>query len=246
MAEGGWMSRADQPVFVRAVGVSAGAVLTIYKASGGMPTPEFRIRRISSDMTAPGPGGGPGAAPPADAEVSLPLGLLVHVQTVGDVKALAPEWAGRPGSGRQVEGFSIAPVGPLGADDFEYQAILGEEWNTPWSRAGAFCGSRGMGLPLLGFRVRLTGAASAQYECRYWGSFANQGLVGPLSDGAACEADRAFLEAMRVVITPRSSQRAASAEDHAPASLPEGGVTAGGVLVAPGAKPAGKPRRSKK
>jgi hypothetical protein len=204
MADGGWISQSDQPVFIRAVGNAPGAILTIYKPAGPMPAPEFRIRRLTPDaaaMAVSAPRAVPSAA--ADGEASLPLMQLVHIQKVGDVQAPAPEWAGNPGSARQVEGFAITSGGDLTSDDFEYQAILGEDWNTPWAKGGAFCGSRGMGLPLLGFRARLIGAAAEAYECRYWASFANKGVIGPVQNGAACEADRAFMEALRVVVRPR-------------------------------------------
>lgn len=141
--------------------------------------------------------------------------LMAHVQGVGDLFADGAGWAGRAGGGTPVEGFSVLPDG-AGVEDIEYQAILGDQWNTPWTRGGGFCGSRGMALPILGFRVRLTGAAAQRLECRYWGSFVGGGEVGPLSDGAACQAGQAFLEAVRIVISPRAA-------DAPPASSGTGG-----------------------
>lgn len=65
-----------------------------------------------------------------------------------------------------------------------------------------------MALPILGFRVRLVGTAAERLECRYWGAFVGRGEVGPLGDGAACQAGQAFLEALRIVVTPRGSEDA--------------------------------------
>ena len=96
------------------------------------------------------------------------------------------------------------PIGTIGNDALEYQAVLGNNWNTPWFPAGEFCGSRGLALELLGFRLRLTDAVSEQYECAYWGSFVGKGIVGPVGDGEVCEAEGAPLEAIRVVVTPRA------------------------------------------
>lgn len=152
--------------------------------------------------------------------------LMTHVQGVGDLFADAAGWAGRAGSGAPVEGFSVMPE-DAGAGEIEYQAILGDQWNTPWIRGGGFCGSRGMALPILGFRVRLTGAAAERLECRYWGSFVGRGEVGPLSDGTACQAGQAFLEAMRIVVLPRATD----ASD--PADVPPG--SSGTGEPAPGA-----------
>ncbi len=141
--------------------------------------------------------------------------LMTHVQGIGDLFADAAGWAGRAGSGAPVEGFSVMPE-DAGAGEIEYQAILGDQWNTPWIRDGGFCGSRGMALPILGFRVRLTGAAAERLDCRYWGSFVGRGEVGPLSDGTACQAGQAFLEAVRIMVSPRATD----APD--PADVPPG------------------------
>lgn len=155
------------------------------------------------------------SVPPAQVGHSTPMAgagrsgvvLMAHVQGVGDVPADAQGWAGRSGSRSPVEGFSVAVDG-VDASEIEYQAILGDQWNTPWTRGGGFCGSRGMALPILGFRVRLVGAAAERLECRYWGAFVSRGEVGPLGNGAACKAGQAFLEALRIVVTPRGSEDA--------------------------------------
>ncbi len=241
MAEGGWLSQGDQPTFIHATGGpnggNSGVMLTIYKAAGQTAAPELRIRRVqpnAQSFAAPAEPAAPqheqaggeqargeqaGLAAPSDA-TALALLQLVHIQGLGDVQTATPLWAGRPGSGRQIEGFAILPSVDVGPDDIEYQAILGEDWNTSWTRGGAFCGSRNMGIPLLGVRIRLVGAAAERFECRYWGCFANTGVVGPRAAGEACEGHaaggRAVMEALRVVITRRP-----------PAALPEPAKPAG-------------------
>ena len=213
VSEGGWIWRGTDPTFVLAVGGPAGVVLTIYKASDGMPSPQVRIRHIGGHEMAPGQQ--PRAPRPLPAEAAIaaptpepvpsaaPLSQLVHVRGVGDVKTTGIGWTGRPGSGAPVEGFAIMPIGTIGNDALEYQAVLGNNWNTPWFPAGEFCGSRGLALELLGFRLRLTDTVSEQYECAYWGSFVGKGIIGPIGDGEVCEAEGAPLEAIRVVVTPR-------------------------------------------
>jgi hypothetical protein len=135
---------------------------------------------------------------------ALPVIQLVHLQGLGDLQAAAPQWVGRPGSGRQMEGFAILPSLDLAPEDIEYQAILGEDWSTPWVRGAEFCGSRNMGIALLGVRIRLVGPAAQLFECRYWGCFVNAGVIGPRTEGEVCDADRRVMEAMRVVITRRT------------------------------------------
>jgi len=212
MAESGWLSHNDQPTFIRAVGANAGVVLTIYKATGQTAAPELRIRRVQPNATsfvAPGAATAAPVAPvvtplAANDAPTLPVTQLVHLQGLGDVQVVAPQWAGRPGSGCQMEGFAILPSLGLAPEDIEYQAILGENWNTPWMRGGAFCGSRNTGIALLGVRIRLVGSAAERFECRYWGCFVNSGMIGPRTCGETCEAEHGAMEALRVVITRRT------------------------------------------
>jgi hypothetical protein len=67
-----------------------------------------------------------------------------------------------------------------------------------------------MALPLLGVRLRLKGAAAKSYTLRYAASFVDGTLVGPVNAGEACEAESlAALEAMQVMLEPRSTAAAA-------------------------------------
>jgi hypothetical protein len=52
--------------------------------------------------------------------------------------------------------------------------------------------------------LRLTGAAAAAHNCRYWGNFSGRGIVGPMPEGEACESNGAPLTGLRVDILPRS------------------------------------------
>ncbi len=246
-AEGGWLA-GGATAFVLVVGGRTRVMLTVYRAAGGMASPELRVRPLGTaaglaeaqgaaaagqaagapGRTAPGPAARevaptpaaampaagpapvaavapkPAPAPPRPAPAAgTGVVLLAHVQGVGDLFADAQGWAGRAGSGAPVEGFSVTADG-VAAEEIEYQAILGDQWNTPWTRGGGFCGSRGMALPILGFRVRLVAAAAERLDCRYWGAFVGRGEVGPLGDGAACQAGPAFLEALRIVVAPRA------------------------------------------
>ena len=257
LAEGGWIWKGDEPTFVLVVGSQAGIVLTIYRASDGMAVPQVRIRNIGGQAVSPThpmgiPPAKPGtaaaqpprerppaatpAAPSAGAEqasLAVPLSHLVHVRGVGDVKTTGTDWTGTPGSGAPIEGFAIMPIGMIGPESIEYQAVLGHNWNTPWFSGGEFCGSRGLALELLGFRVRLTGDAAETYECSVWGSFVGKPEVGPVLNGDVCEADGAALEAMRVVISPK---RDASAS-------PTDGEPDDGAAELAGPFPLDKPRR---
>jgi hypothetical protein len=218
MSESGFLFHGDLPAFVRVVGGTAGVLLTIYKSAGGMPSPELRIRYIRDDLQfQPVPAAtdhAPAAGEPLPlAEGALATQLLVHAQERGDVVAGAGEWAGTPGSRLLLEGFAVMvdPQTGVGSEELEYQAILGDGWNTPWFAAGEFCGSRGLALPILGLRVRLNGHAAGLYQCTYWGSFVGPGEVGPIADGEACEADGQPMDALRILITSKTPPPAAAA-----------------------------------
>ena len=218
-AEGGWLSRASDKVFILVAGGTARVILTIYKAGPDATAPEIRINNVTQDALAPAPP--PPPRPPAPAAKPTPaapgevaLRVAAHSTAGRVMEALHGGWAGEAGS--TLEGFLIDAAGEL-ESGFDYQAIIGVDWDTPWSRAGSFCGSRGLSLALLGFRVRLGPACAATHQCTYWGRFKDGGTAGPFSSGEACVLDGSELEAIRVVILRREL---AASTDKAPAAAP--------------------------
>jgi hypothetical protein len=82
---------------------------------------------------------------------------------------------------------------------------------TPWTSAGEFCGTRGTGVPLVAFAVRVNPAAASIYSCAYAGQFLSGTVVGPLSDGGLCRSEspgdplvaiELRLEAARTAVDP--------------------------------------------
>ena len=268
-SEGGWLVSNTEAAFVLVTGGRASAVLTIYRASDGMPAPEIRVRPVlqGGDLRAAAaatpalpPARVAAARPPAPAEVpqahtpgALPVNLLVHVTGVGDIPGKGGVWAGNPASTAPIEGFAVTGVPGVDLKEIECQGVLGQDWATPWHPGGEFCGSRGLALSLLGFRIRLTGAAARGFECQYWGSFAGHGIVGPVTAGAACESSGAPLTSLRVEIVPRGQAEVAPAAAAAGAAVieaPKAAVKAlgrGKAVVAADAKtePKSFPKRSK-
>jgi hypothetical protein len=186
-----------EPVQLRVTGGKASVLVTVYKVGGSTAKAELRVRLVQP------PQGIPQSAPETTALPSKKLTVHAHIDRVGDVAVAGGHWAGQPGSGTMLEGFSIVAGEDLGADDLEYQGVLGADWNTPWMHGGALCGSRATGLPLLGLRVRLAGKAARRLTCSYSASFVGRGEIGPMSDGAVCTADGAAMEAIRVAVTVR-------------------------------------------
>jgi hypothetical protein len=207
------------PAFVRVAGGVAAAIITVYKMAGGMVPPEVRVRRIS--------------APDLDVAIrdevepalhSLPLTLVVHIESHGDMTVEGGQWAVAPGrAGHSIEGFAILPGPDFTSDQIEYQALLGQDWTSPWTSAGDFCGSRQMALPLLGVRVRLRGDADTHFRCVVWGRYAG-GEVVQVEDGELCRNDAGTpLEGMRVALLAREPAPPAAPEaapDPAPAAMP--------------------------
>jgi hypothetical protein len=144
-------------------------------------------------------------APPAPAPVPEAVDVIEHIQSRGDVGTKFGEWLGEKGSQNWVEGFSVnAPEG-IAPSDFTYQAVLGRGWLSPWVEAGQYCGSRGMALPLLGLRIRLSGEAAEQYEISYSTTFIGGATAGPVGNDETCEAETlAPLESLQIILTPRS------------------------------------------
>ena len=130
--------------------------------------------------------------------------MIAHIQARGDVGAPFGTWLGERGSKLWIEGFALhAPKG-IEPKELSYQALLGRGWLSPWAEAGEYCGSRGMALPLLGLRVRLSGAADERYDLRCSASFVGGGTAGPVGNDETCEDEvLAPLEAFQITLTPK-------------------------------------------
>jgi hypothetical protein len=211
--EDGWLN--GTAALVRVTDGSAQILVTIYQHKGMDAAPRLQVLRLSGEPTtpdAPAAAVAPitGSAPDSAEAVANPE-IMAHIQRMGDVGCKLGEWLGAKGSRQWVEGFGLAPVDGVAAEDIEYQAVLGRNWLSPWVEGGKFCGSRGMALPLLGLKVRLKGAAAKAYECNYSATFVDGTEVGPVNGGEACEAESlAALEAFQVVIHPRAGVKTAT------------------------------------
>ncbi len=142
----------------------------------------------------------PNTAPTADPV--LPLEVRVHVRSHGDLVYSGIDWAGRV-TGMWIESFSIRPLTFLEIGDIECKALTGSGFETPWRSDGELCGTQGMGVPLVGFAIRLKAAEHrTQYRCEYYGYFSSGAIIGPLRNGAPCRSSVAndTLEGLHVQI----------------------------------------------
>ena len=224
--EGGWLSRTTAAAHVLVVGGRGGAVLTIYRPTDGTPMPEVQFRSVLPTGTgAVRPAAAATAAAPRTEPTPMPppgdtATLLVHLEGVGDRTQASHDWVGDTAGERSIEGFALSLPAGMDASSLEYQGIMGEDWRTPWFEAGAFCGSRGLQLPLLGFRLRLIGQAAEEFEIRAYGHFVRNGVAGPVGSGEDCHSDNMPMTAMKVELLPKAAPAASDTEAVEPDELP--------------------------
>ncbi|ALN74901.1 hypothetical protein [Aureimonas sp. AU20] len=92
--------------------------------------------------------------------------VRAHVSLRGDLSAARGEWLCGPALPGRIEGLEVRGVGT--ECPVEYQVATGGRtggWSS-WFPAGAYAGSRGKALPLIGLRLRLTDAAPSDLMLR--------------------------------------------------------------------------------
>jgi GT2 family glycosyltransferase len=228
---GSWLcERGD--MLVAKVSGRATLLLTSFQSPSGQ-TLAIEVERLDNramssaarpgSAVAPPIGGSEVAVPlpmPQSATASLPLRLNMHIRNVGDRSFTGVEWAGRSGTGKWIEAFSITPLEQTPSLDIEYKGLAATGAETPWIGNGGECGTRGKAMPLVGFAVRLRqNAMPSAFDCEYSGYFASGNVVGPLKNGAPCRSSLKNdpLEGVQVCITPRSSVAVASSQSPEPA-----------------------------
>ena len=223
----GWLGGGGDSALIRVHEGPAQILITIYQPAGTTDgAPKLRVLRLSD------------AAPAAEAASAAPAmrrpvmvltephDVIAHVQREGDLGRAFGEWVGTPGSQTAIEGFSITAPKDLAPGDLSYQAVLGRGWMSPWSEAGQFCGSRGMALPILGLRIKLSDVAAKRYDLRLSATFIDGAKLDDVGSGEGCETPAlAALEAMRIELAPKGAGKA-----------PKAGAKAGAKPAAKGAK----------
>src|SRR5262249_31357172 len=153
-----------EPGDVVAARVTSGPVHLILTSIRAPGAPELTVEVEKLDRRDAGSGAVPQPAPvgsrhPAIAQPSQPevlaTEIALHVQNRGDLSYTGSGWAGERGQGLWVEGFAIKPVSGISPGDVEYKGLTSTGVETPWISGGQLCGTRGMGVPLIGFAVRV-------------------------------------------------------------------------------------------
>jgi hypothetical protein len=199
----GWLKANGDAALVRVIKGPAQILVTIYQLPNEPDSaPKLQVRQLIGAVEAPAGQAGPQAVPPVG--TTEKADVLAHIQSRGDVGVKFGNWLGERGSKNWIEGFAIALPDGFDAADLSYQAVLGRGWLSPWVEAGQYCGSRGMALPLLGFRVRLQGAAAEDYDVICSATFIDGTSAGPVGNDETCEGENlAPLEALEITLIPR-------------------------------------------
>jgi hypothetical protein len=200
----GWLNADGDAALVRVRKGPAQVLVTIYQLPNQPDAaPRLQVRQLLTADEVPVPAAANTIPTPPPAPQDR-MDILAHIQSRGDVGAKFGDWLGERGSQNWIEGFAISAPEGMNPADLSYQAVLGRGWLSPWVEAGQYCGSRGMALPLLGFRVRLSGDAAEQYQLSYSASFVGGTSAGPVGNDEICEGDTlAPLEAVQVSLIPR-------------------------------------------
>ena len=192
----GWLRQMGDAVLLRVASERSRVLFTSYDESRvpGAKPPQIQIQRLDDGRL-------PDSLRPAPALQSADYKL--HFSRRGDVPAAFGQWVGTLGDDSWIEGIELLAPSPLQASDLEYQVVLGRGWLSPWVQAGEFCGSRGMGLPILGFRARLLGLAAQQWRLRYAGRCVDGRELPEAEQGMPCEsADLTPLAALNIKLEP--------------------------------------------
>jgi GT2 family glycosyltransferase/glycosyltransferase involved in cell wall biosynthesis len=219
--------------------VKAGPTLVILTSvrSEGMAPLEITVERLDNRQRkarAPAPAAA-AAAPPAPLALqapaalgaapkqALPIEVMAHISNRGDVAFADGYWAGAPAEGLPIEAFQIRAREGIAPKDLEYKALTASGVETPWVSSGEFCGTRGAGLPLVGFAVRTKGDGGEEFDCEYRGAFRSGKIVGPVTNGAPCRSTEREdpLVAVQLTIVRRSKATKFAARAEPPPTAPE-------------------------
>jgi hypothetical protein len=112
--------------------------------------------------------------------------VMLHIQRVGDLYfkggTIAPIQ-----TGLAIEALVIDSQDEQSNCVVEYRARTADSFETPWLTDSMLCGSRGRGVPLLGFAVRPRYTAAERFDFQYRGYFRNSGWTELFSSGDWCQ-----------------------------------------------------------
>jgi hypothetical protein len=196
---GAWLGAGGGVVVLRSPPGGGYVLITAYAAAdapAALPDdialrPIEGVERETRPDTHPDtPAAPPGATSSRDEPTTHPTEIetqvMLHIERQGDRSFPGRGWVGNPGQRLRVEAFSISPRGKLSDADIEYKAFGPVGRETRWVSDAVLCGTKGRGLPLTGFAVRLAPHLRDRFDVIYQGSFFNSGATEPRRNGEPC------------------------------------------------------------
>ena len=212
-ALGFWLYKSDDVMVVRILSDSLPLLLTSVRLDQTAPL-AIEIQRVGepNDANQAVPVLTPNTLKEPKAR-GLRKQVIAHIQNRGDLTFLDEVWAGLINQGLWIEAFEIVPRERLRPEHIEYKALDAAGGETPWIKGGETCGTRGLGVPLLGFAVRLSPEADpGKFEIEYVGRFVSGKSVGPARNGEPIFSGRRGdpLECIHIAIVPVMTESASA------------------------------------
>lgn len=179
-----WLEREGGTVIVKSPPGGGHVLVTAYgPAAETVRVPQIEVRRLdrprANVMDFPSPEA-------SEEPEEIGTEIVLHMERLGDRRFPGQGWVGNRGKKLRIEAFSIRPLETLMARDIEFRALGPNRRQTPWVTDAKLCGTRGQGLALTGFAVRLAPHVGERFDVVYQGSFFESGIVGPNRNGELC------------------------------------------------------------
>jgi hypothetical protein len=207
---GPWLGRDGGTVILRSP-IGGGTVMVTAYGSPGQPAGELSLdlQRLDGPPR-PGATAAAGVGEPVSAQAGerdVQTEVLLHIERAGDRLFPGRGWVGALGRRMRIEAFSVRPLERLAPADIELRAYMPNGGETPWVPGGVLCGTRGRGLPLAGFAVRVAPHRADRFEVQYQGSFFSGGISETRRDGEPCRSQTPDdpLEAVNIRLIERAA-----------------------------------------
>ena len=201
-----WIGHDGGTVVVKSPAGGGEVWVTAYGlAEHAVVPPHVEVRRLDHPRSN---GAAPGSLSIVTEPDEIGTEIVLHVERLGDRSFPGRGWVGNRGRKLRIEAFSIRPADTLAARDIEFKALGPNGRQTPWVTDAKLCGTRGQGVPLTGFAIRLAPHVGDRFDVIYEGAFFESGVVGPNRNGALCIPAIADdpLEAINVRVIRRAAQ----------------------------------------
>jgi hypothetical protein len=202
-----WCDAAGGVVVVKAPAGGGVVLVTTFGPAAATEAADVEIRALGAGI-APAVPRAAAPAPQLEEVGQLRSEIVLHIEREGDRRFEAAGWAGMRGERRRVEAFSVRPLETLTPGDVEYKAFGPNGRETPWVTDAKLCGTRGRGLPLTGFAVRLASHLRDRFDVVYEGAFFDSGVIGTMRNGEPCTPPVKDdpLEAINLRLVPRGAE----------------------------------------